>query len=100
MTLVSRPPIYTVIVSKTAAKKYKKFPKDAQDAIKIDLFRLEIEPFLGKRLKKPLNQYRSLRVHSNRTEYRVIYQADNKNHKIFIAYIDTREEVYKNLAFT
>ena len=97
MTLVSRPPLYTIVVSKTAAKKFKKFPKDARDAIQGDLFRLEIEPQLGKLLNRPLNQYRSLRVHSNRNEYRVIYQTDNENHRILVAYIDTREEVYKNL---
>ena len=97
MTLVSRPPLYTIVVSKTAAKKFKKFPKDARDAIQGDLFRLEIEPQLGKLLKPPLDRYRSLRVHGNRNEYRVIYQTDSKNHRILVAYIAPREKVYKNI---
>ena len=97
MTSVSRPPLYTIVVSRTAAKKFKKFPKDTRDEIQRNLFRLEIEPFLGKLLKSPLDQYRSLRVRSNRVEYRVIYQIDNNNHRILVAYIDTREKVYKDI---
>jgi mRNA interferase RelE/StbE len=77
--------------SKTSLKQLKNLPEKNQIEILKKIEKLKNDPGIGKKLKGPLKNFRSLKV----WPYRIIYQYSDSDKVIFINVIQHRQSVYK-----
>ena len=77
--------------SKTSLKQLKNLPEKNQIEILKKIEKLKNDPDIGKKLKGPLKNFRSLKV----WPYRIIYQYSDSDKVIFINVIQHRQSVYK-----
>ena len=77
--------------SRTSLKRLKKLPKAKQIEVLKKIEKLKNYPLSGKKLKRPLNKFRSLRS----WPYRIIYQYQNSEEVIKINVIQHRQSSYK-----
>ena len=77
--------------SKTSLKQLKKLPATKQIEVLKKIEKLKNYPDVGKKLKGPLKNLRSLKV----WPYRIIYQYFKNDNIIFINVIQHRRDVYK-----
>ena len=77
--------------SRTSLKQLKKLPKAKQLEVLKKIEKLKNYPLSGKKLKGPLNKFRSLRS----WPYRIIYQYQNSEEVIKINVIQYRQSSYK-----
>lgn len=77
--------------SKTSLKQLKKLPKAKQIEVLKKIEKLKNYPYAGKNLKRPLKNFRSLKV----WPYRIIYQYFENANTIFINIIQHRQGAYK-----
>ncbi|MBI5389359.1 type II toxin-antitoxin system RelE/ParE family toxin [Candidatus Woesearchaeota archaeon] len=86
---------WQVITTVTFEKQLKKLRKISQllDELDKKMKRLEDNPFpVGKILHGNLHPSRSTRLYG---KYRLIFQIDEKNRKVYLEFIDHREDVYE-----
>ena len=81
-----------VYLDKDAAKQVKKLKEDERSRILRRIKALEVDPFLGKKLKGRENTY-SFRV----GKFRVIYEIHADLDEIWVLKIDKRERVYDRI---
>ena len=77
--------------SKISLKQLKNLPEKNQIEILKKIEKLKNDPYIGKKLKGPLKNFRSLKV----WPYRIIYQYSDSDKVIFINVIQHRQSVYK-----
>ena len=77
--------------SKTSLKQLKNLPEKNQIEILKKIEKLRNDSDIGKKLKGPLKNFRSLKV----WPYRIIYQYSDSAKVIFINVIQHRQSVYK-----
>lgn len=80
-----------VILSKNAARQYKRLPKPEQAKVKKKLITLEANPLSGKRLSGELAEDRSLRA----WPYRIIYSVNEIEQQVEVSDILHRQSAYK-----
>jgi len=80
-----------LLYTTTAVKQLKKLQKQDQKKIVRKISALTQNPFVGKKLKGPLNKLFSLRA----WPYRIIYQIHEKVSKITILTVCHRKDVYR-----
>ncbi len=81
-----------VFLDRDVAKFLRKLKKDDRERILRRLKALEVDPYLGKKLKGRENTY-SLRV----GDFRIIYEIHLDIREIWILKIDKRERVYDRI---
>ncbi len=81
-----------IYLDRDAAKQIKKLKEDEKSRILRRIKALEIDPFLGKKLKGRKNTY-SLRV----GKFRIIYEIHADLGEIWILKIDRRGRVYERI---
>lgn len=81
-----------IYLDRDCAKQIKKLKEDEKSRILRRLKALEIDPFLGKKLKGRENTY-SLRI----GKFRIIYEIHVDLGEIWILKIDKRERVYDRI---
>ena len=81
-----------VYLDRDAAKQIKKLEDNEKSRILRRIKALEVDPFLGKKLKVRENTY-SLRV----GKFRIIYEIHTDLNEIWILKIDKRERVYDRI---
>ena len=77
--------------SKISLKQLKNLPEKNQIEILKKIEKLKNDPYIGKKLKGPLKNFRSLKV----WPYRIKYQYSDSDKVIFINVIQHRQSVYK-----
>jgi mRNA interferase RelE/StbE len=83
--------LYKIIFSPTAEKQMLKLPSHISIRIANAIANLANRPFLGKKLKGDLTDYRSYRV----GDYRVIYFIRRAQVQVEIIRVANRREVYR-----
>ncbi len=88
-----QPKRYSVRISRTTAKEFKRVPEPYKERLAAALRSLENEPHAGKALKGELVGLHSLRV----LPYRIMYRGVGKERMVEVLDMGHRQGIYKNL---
>lgn len=80
-----------VILSKNAARNFKRLPKPEKLKIRKKLLNLQENPYIGKKLSGKISGDRSLRA----WPYRIIYSINDKAERVDVSEIVHRQGAYK-----
>jgi mRNA interferase RelE/StbE len=81
---------YGTVFLNTFLKQFRKLPGNVRDRVKQRIHELSLNPYLGLRLKGPLEGFWKERV----GDYRIVYKIDDKTKKIIFYDVDLRKRVY------
>jgi len=82
---------YRLAYAQSCQAQIKALHPEIRSVIRSRLDYLQSVPYAGKRLKRELAQYRSLRAN----RFRIIYRVDEENRTLQIHYIGHRKDVYE-----
>ena len=88
---------YRFEITTAALKAAKKLPLNVRRAIIRKSQVLKKDPLAGQKLRGKYRFLRSFHLSFKGTEYRVIYEVDKKEQKIYIRYANSRENLYRDL---
>lgn len=89
--------MYKIWVTKSAFRHAKKLPPDVRRFLISKTKVLKENPLAGYKLRGKLSFLCSLHLRFKGVDYRVIYEIDKKEKRVYIRYADTRENLYRNL---
>ena len=94
----AKPPVYEVLLSRSAVAAQKKLDKPLRLLLKQALELLATNPTgLGEQLKQPLTMLRSHHVRYKGLEWRIGYQFNEDTHVIYVLLIGPHENFYRSL---
>jgi mRNA-degrading endonuclease RelE of RelBE toxin-antitoxin system len=88
---------YALFASAAGERSLKKLPPRVQTYLRSEIQALKSDPRRGEQLKEKYRFLRSLHVGYLGTQYRVIYEVDAKQQEIYILYVGSRENLYRDL---
>lgn len=91
--------MYKIEFSKSFVKDFKKIPKQVQKVVFTKWIpRLQEDPNIGQRfIGKNLKNYFKLPFRYKKNDYRIVYQVHNKEIRVVLLAIGSRENFYKKL---
>jgi mRNA-degrading endonuclease RelE of RelBE toxin-antitoxin system len=88
---------YALFASAAGERSLKKLPPRVQVQLRSEIQTLKTDPQRGEQLKEKYRFLRSLHVGFEGTQYRVIYEVDDDHQEIYILYMGSRENLYRDL---
>ena len=82
---------YPILYSETSRKQIRKLHPQIKAAVKLNIERLEKNPFIGKWLEKELSGYLSIRL----KRFRIIYKINEDDRKVEIHHVGHRKDIYE-----
>ena len=82
---------YHILYSETSRKQIKRLHPQIKAAVKLNIERLQENPFAGKWLEKELSGYMSIRT----KRFRIIYKISDDNRIVEIHYVGHRKDIYE-----
>jgi mRNA interferase RelE/StbE len=84
---------FDVLYTPAAAKMIRKLSPEIREVCKNAIEYIAENPYEGKSLKGPLNEYRSFRE----SDYRIVYTVEEKRITIIVVAVGHRRDIYEKL---
>lgn len=84
---------YTVLYTPAAARMIRKLSPETREACRNAVERIAENPYEGKLLKRPFDEFRSFRT----STYRIIYTVEEKRITIIVVAVGHRGDIYEKL---
>lgn len=89
--------VYQLLTVPTSRQALKKLPLDVRKRLLEALEVLQENPRYGQQLEPPWQAFRSFHTKYQNTQYRVIYEVDDKKQLILLRFAGPRENFYKKV---
>ena len=84
---------YAILYTPAAAKMIRKLSPEIREVCKNAIEYIAGNPYEGKQLKGPLNEYRSFRA----SDYRIVYTVGEKRITVIVIAVGHRRDIYEKL---